>query len=266
MAIIDIHTHAFPDSIAARAMASLQEHCPWQAVGDGRVASLLASMDAAGVETALLCTVATKPDQPAGILAWCHKIASSRILPLPSVHPDTPDIDGWVRRFADEGFVGIKLHPQYQGLDADDPQMDAIYASAEQHGLVVQSHCGRDIAFPPDNDQAAPRRFANVLRRHPGLKLVCTHLGGWRMWDEVRAHLLGLKLYLETSFSLEELGPPEATAMIRKHGVGRVMFGTDWPWQEQTTALRQLAELDLTPTEMEGLRCDNARVLFGLSR
>jgi hypothetical protein len=264
MKIIDAHTHAFPDPLAARAMASLQEHCPWQAVGNGTVGALLASMDVAGVDVALLCTIATKPDQPAGILAWCRKTASPRLVPLPSVHPATPDVAGWMRRIADEGFVAIKLHPQYQDIEADDPRMDAIYAAAEETRLVVQSHCGRDIAFPPDDDRAAPRRFAAVLRRHPGLRLVCTHLGGWRMWDEVQQHLLGSATYLETSFSLEELGPQRALEMIRHHGTGRVMFGTDWPWQDQQTAVRQVSELDLTPAERDAILSTNARTLFGL--
>ena len=266
MQVIDVHTHAFPDSLAERAMAALQEHCPWKAVSDGKIASLLASMDQAGVQTALLCTIATRPDQPAGILKWCHQIAGPRIIPLPSVHPDTPDIAGWIRRFRDEGFVGIKLHPQYQDIEADDPKMDAIYAGAEESGLVVQSHCGRDIAFPPDDDRAAPRRFAAVMRRHAGLKLVCTHLGGWRMWDEVRQHLLGTDVFLETSFSLEELGPQVAEEMIRRHGTGKVMFGTDWPWQDQQQALRQLGKLDLNRTEQQAILCGNAQRLFKLAQ
>jgi len=264
MSAIDAHVHAFPDSLAGRAIAALEEGSPWKAIADGTVGELLKSMDAAGVEASVLCTIATKPEQVGPILSWCERIKSPRIIPLPSVHPDTPQPSDWLSRFARDGFLGIKLHPQYQDVEADSPRLDAIYASAEELGLIVESHCGRDIAFPPDDDRASPERFARVLRRHSGLKLICTHMGGWSMWAEAQKHLLGTNVYLETSFSLKELGPSRAADMIRRHGPGRVLFGTDWPWQRQDENLALLGGLDLEACELEKIRHANARLLFGL--
>jgi hypothetical protein len=263
MKIIDFHTHAFPDAIAARAIAKLQAESPWKAVAAGTVSALLESMDSAGIELSVLCTIATKPDQPKGILEWCGKVRCERIVPLPSVHPDTPDAAGWVRRIAEAGFPGIKLHPMYQDFPADDPRMDPIYGSAAEAGLFASLHCGRDIAFPPDDDRASPVRFADVLRRFPTLKLVCTHMGGWRMWEEVRKHLLGKGVCMETSFSLEELGPAGAE-MIRAHGTEKVFFGTDWPWARQETELANFARLGLDDGQARGILHDNAAALLGL--
>ena len=51
MSAIDIHAHAFPDSIAARAMEKLQAAAPeFPARGDGTVKGLLKSMDQADIE------------------------------------------------------------------------------------------------------------------------------------------------------------------------------------------------------------------------
>ncbi|MDO8303094.1 MAG: hypothetical protein Q7T18_07625, partial [Sedimentisphaerales bacterium] len=86
--IIDFHTHAFPDAIAVRAMQSLQHGCDIQAQLDGKISSLLASMDSCGIETSVVCSIATKPSQFESILKWSEQIQTERILPFPSVHPD----------------------------------------------------------------------------------------------------------------------------------------------------------------------------------
>ena len=62
--IIDCHTHAFPDALAERAMAQLlAETDSVTAFLDGKLSSLLASMDANNIEKSVLCSIATKPSQ-----------------------------------------------------------------------------------------------------------------------------------------------------------------------------------------------------------
>lgn len=264
MKAIDFHTHAFPDELAARAIATLQKAAAWQAVDDGTIAALLRSMDAAGIDLSVVCPIATKPRQEEGILAWCNGIRSRRIEPFPSVHPRADDPARWVRLFAQQGYRGIKLHPMYQGFAADEPLMDPLYSTAADESLAVMLHCGKDIAFPPEDDRASPSRLRRVADRFPSLKLVCTHLGGWNDWDEVQRHLLGTAVYMETSFSIKRLGLERAAAMIRNHDPRRVMLGSDWPWTAQSDELALLSQLGLPPQQQEAIRWRNAAVLLGL--
>ena len=265
MRTIDVHTHTFPDHLAARAIAKLEAECPWKAIGSGKVADLLASMDAAGVAASVICAIATKPDQAEGILKWCQAIRSDRIVPFPSVHPKTPQAGECVRRIAEAGFAGVKLHPMYQDFAIDEPLLGEIYAACQSLGLVIAFHCGRDIAYPPDDDRAAPARTARILRQFPDLKVICTHMGGWRMWDESDRHLVGARsVWFETSFALGELGPQRAAEMIRRHGVDRVMFGSDWPWARQDGDLAMLDALPLAPAEIDAIRGANAARLLGI--
>ena len=263
MAAIDVHTHAFPDDIAERAIAKLSAEGDWSAVGKGTVSALLESMDAADIDLSILCAIATKPDQVRGIFRWCRKIRSERIIPLPSVHPGVRKPDAWVVKIAKAGFVGIKLHPMYQDFVVDEPALDPIYAAAAERQLLVALHCGKDIAFPPDDDRAAPRRVRAVLDRHPSLRLIATHMGGWNMWEEVREHLLGTQALLETSFSLAHMPPEEATDMIRRHGADKVLFGTDWPWNDQAAEIQRVKQLDLTAPQRRAILCNNAARLLG---
>jgi len=263
--VFDAHTHAFPDDLAARAISSLEDDCPWKAVADGRVASLLESMDACDIDVSVVCTIATRPDQIKGIFKWCKKIRSDRIEPMPSIHPDAPKPGKWVEKIAKAGFAGIKLHPMYQDFQADEPRMEEIYAAAADCGLIVQSHCGRDIGFPADDDRASPERFRRVLEKFPMLKLVCTHMGGWQSWDEVERHLVGTGVYMETSFSLGERGADSEriASIIRRHGPDRVMFGSDWPWNAQAAEIANVRKLPLNRHQIHGILWSNAARLMG---
>ena len=262
MSVIDFHTHAFPDDLAGRAISSLEAAANWKAVARGKVSELLASMDNSDVDMSVVCAIATKPGQAKGILKWCKKIASDRIIPLPSVHPKDDRPDKWLARFAQEGFHGIKMHPMYQEFSADEPALDAVYHAASENGLLVVVHSGRDVAFGPDDDRAAPVRFRSVIDRFPKLRLVCTHMGGWRSWDEAAERLLGTDVFLETSFSMPELGGQRAAEMIRRHGVDRVLMGSDWPWNSQTAAIGDITSLPLTDSEKQKILWSNAARLL----
>ena len=96
--IIDFHTHAFPEELAERAMKALLEEGKKKsdvtAHLDGRVSSLLSSMDRNNIEKSIVCSIATKPSQFEPILAWSQKIRSDRLVPFPSLHPDDPEAAG----------------------------------------------------------------------------------------------------------------------------------------------------------------------------
>ncbi len=264
MKAIDAHAHAFPDALAERAIATLSDGHDWSAVGDGTVAGLLRSMDEAGIEASVLCTIATKPSQTPGILDWCKQVRSDRILPFPSVHPNDPEAADWVRRIAEEGFTGIKLHPMYQDFHADAPAADVIYGAAQDAGLIVTIHSGRDIAFPPDDDRAEPARLRHICEGFPDLTLLLTHMGGWRSWDDVQTHLIGRNVWIETSFSLHELPASEARAMILAHDPDRFCLGSDWPWTDQAAQIEMIHSLGLSDEQTEGILSTNARRLLNL--
>lgn len=262
MGVIDIHTHAFPDGLAKRAMKSLTESSNWKPFLDGRIKSLVKSMDKADIDVSVVCTIATKPEQAEGILQWCKEIRSERIEPFPSVHPDQPGAAEFVACIAEEGFVGIKLHPLYQQFAGDEERVLPIYRAAAEAGLAVAIHCGHDVSWDDTVSLAAPYRFRNALAAVPGLKLIATHMGGFRMWDESAASLVGQDCYLETSFSLDRLEPARAIEMIRAHGVDKVLFGTDSPWADQKAEIQRLRTLGLEPAEVDKILFTNAARLL----
>jgi predicted TIM-barrel fold metal-dependent hydrolase len=259
--IIDFHAHAFPDALAARAIAHLEGEGNIKASLDGTLASLLGSMASSEIECAVVCSIATKPEQFAPILNWSRQIASRKIVPLPSIHPRGPDPVGKARLVAQAGLPGIKLHPYYQDFQLDDPSLFHFFRVLEHMGLLVVCHTGFDMAFPRDR-KADPVRIVRLLDKVPNLKLVSTHTGAWEDWDEVERHLLGKPLYMEISMSLENLGRERAREMLLAHPEDRILFGTDSPWSSQAETLRLVRALDLGPERERLMLHDTARALL----
>jgi predicted TIM-barrel fold metal-dependent hydrolase len=260
--IVDFHTHAFPDQLAARAIARLELQGGVRAALDGTVGALLTSMDRAGIAAAVVCSIATEPAQFGSILRWSSAIAGPRIHPFPSIHPAAADPSSEVYQIAAAGFLGVKLHPEYQRFHIDDPALDALYRALEKAGLIALFHAGHDIGFP-DSDRAAPRRLLAVHRAFPGLKIVASHLGGFRRWEEVAAHLLGSGIWLDTSYTIGHIPSALLRQILLGHRPDRLLFGTDSPWTDQAEEVARILALDLGAELTAGVLGGAARKLLG---
>ena len=260
--VTDFHTHAFPDSLAERAVQTLQqEKYADGAVLDGKASSLLASMDRAGIGRSVICSIATRPDQFANIVTWCRSVASPRLVPLASIHPSDPAAVANVGRVAEAGLKGIKLHPYFQQFVLDDPDLLPFFRELARRQLLVVCHTGFDIGFPRDRI-CDPARVRNLLDRVPDLRLITTHTGGWQDWFEVRRHLLGRPVYMEISYTLCVLSREEGRDLLQAHAPGYLLFGTDSPWRDQGESLQLLRDLDLPPTLERAILETNASLLL----
>ena len=264
MKAIDFHTHAFPDQLAEKALSALhQTSGDYQALHDGTVSGLLASMDRAGIERAVIASIATKPEQVPKIIDWSLEIRNRRIIPFASLHPRGRDFKKQARRIKAVGLKGVKLHPMYQDFDLADGKLFPLYEAVADNDLILLLHAGWDIAFP-GNLQAAPGKILAVHLAFPELKIVASHLGGWRMWEEVARDLAGRTVYLETSFAAREAPAEVFARILESHSPDHILFGTDSPWLDQKEELQTWLDLDLPPELKEKILFRNARRLLGL--
>jgi hypothetical protein len=267
MRITDFHTHAFSDAIHVRAMETLTKGFGSTPFHDGSLRGLLASMDEAGIHRAVMLNIATKPGQFDIILEWCHEAAASgegRIIPFASVMPQHEHAAPGVRRIAAEGIKGVKIHPCYQGFVIDAPELDPFYKAVVDTGLILLAHTGYDIAFPDRQDCVTPERTARVLARYPGIQFVSAHFGGWEDWEEVKRHLLGRPVWLETSFLASRRDVEYAREMFLNHDPDYILFGTDSPWVGQKEDLAAIRALELPDELLTKLFETNAARLLRL--
>jgi uncharacterized protein len=263
MRVIDFHTHAFPDAVAEKAIPLLSSEAKVKAFTDGTIRSLLASMDQAGIETSIICSIATKPSQFTPILEWSKTIASPRIVPFASVHPEDPDMRARVAEIKAAGLKGVKMHPYYQRFVFDEERMFPFYEAVSGHDLILLSHTGFDIAYPHDRI-VDPVKIAFVTKHFPDLKLVTSHTGAWEDWDEVKKHLLGKPVFMEISYTLGILGDREISAILEQHPADFLLFGSDSPWDDQKRALGHFLSLPISDELKTKMLDTNARRLLAL--
>jgi len=258
--IIDIHAHAFPESIAGKAVEQIGSHYGIEMAGNGLLDDLKASAERSGVSYVVFHSTATKPSQVRNVNDWIIQNAGGMLIGFGTIHPDFEEPEAEIERLIRAGLKGIKLHPDFQGFDADSPKMDRIYSFIGSK-VPILMHAG-DMQL----DHATPRRIARVLEKFPNLKLIAAHLGGHGKWEEAEAFLIGKNLWLDTSSALAFMEPRRAVELIRKHGVDRVLFGTDYPITYHDRELALFNRLDLSEEEKKAILYENAARLLGLDQ
>ena len=260
--LIDFHTHAFPGRIAAGVVEKL-------AIGagglrpstDGTVGDLvkrLKELDAMGV----LLSVATKPSQQRTINDWMASQRGDRIIPFGSVFPLADDAVDELERVAALGLRGIKLHPEYQGYDVDDPRVRPLYRKIGQLKLIVVFHAGQDMAYMPPC-RCAPAMLERAMEYLEGAQVVAAHWGGLLMGEKVLKDLKPApNLYLDTSYSHGRVLIPVVRALIEAHGPEHILFGSDTPWSSIEDEVRLIESLKLPAATRDAIFFGNARRLL----
>jgi hypothetical protein len=261
--IIDAHTHAWPDKIASKAREILESSYTVKFVGDPTVNTLLRYMDKNGIDISVICSVASRPEQVPSINDWLFSIKEKKLRFFAALHPGYA---GWreeLRRIKDITF-GIKLQPSFQDFYVDDEIAFPIYEEIEKMGLVILFHSGAELS-PEMVVRATPKRLLRVKDRFPGLKMIAAHFGGFRYWEEVRKHILGKDIYLDTSAFFGYLPDEEAKELISNHSPERILFGTDFPIIDQKQDIDYFGKLGIAEGLKEKIFSGNARRLLGIN-
>lgn len=261
--IIDIHTHCFPDSLAARAVSSLAHTSGLTPFQEGTVEKLIEVMDASGVDLSVLQPIATKCDQTVNINKWAMEIKNDKLISFGTIHPEYEDYKSIIKWLTENGVKGIKFHPEYQDFFVDEPKYFKLYEAILNAGLIILFHSGVDLSYT-EPFRCTPKRLAELVDRFPGAKIIAAHMGGYRYWDETEKYLLGKDIFMDTAYSLEEMGEVLATRIIKEHGTSKILLASDMPWRDPGKDIAFIKSLSLTETEKDNILGNNAKKLLGL--
>ena len=267
--LIDVHTHAFPDAIAAKTIEFLkskmlaQSNIKVENSTNGTVDGLLGSMERAEVDISLVMPIVTKISQTKTVNEFAENLRTEKIISFGSVHPDDPDACTVLDSLAERGFMGIKLHPEFQDFYIDSKESLRVIRHAQSLGLFVLIHAGGDLGYPPPY-HCTPDRLARVLNEIDGERLIAAHLGGFMMWDEVLKYIAGKNVYIDTAAVGTCIPSNIYREIIRAHGADHVLFGSDSPWEDQSHALHALEMTEISDDELEKIKYKYAQKLFNL--
>ena len=261
MRLLDFHTHIFPDRVAERAIEALVQAYQAAPQGPATVAGALAAMDEAGVDKAVVCPVATRPEQVVSINRWVTSLDRERFLPFGAMHPDFADPEEELAFLRDQDVRGLKLQPHFQGYTVESPALLRLFERLED--FVVLMHGGQEIK-PIPLVPTTPERLRALHERFPQQRLVIAHLGGYLMWEDMETHLLGQDLYFDLSFTSDRLDDATIARLVAAHGPERILFGSDYPWMTPAAARAGVERMGWTDAEKRGILGGNAERLLGI--
>ncbi len=259
--VFDIHTHTYPEAIAQKAVTNLGAFYDFVPEGKGTYADLSAQAPENNVRGFLLFSVATNAHQVQkvndSIASLAEKSREEGFLTVgfAGMHQDFPDFEAEIDRVEKLGLCGVKIHPDIQGIDIDDPKMLKLYEIVAGR-MPVYFHIGDDR---PQYRFSEPKKLRRVLDMFPTLEVVAAHLGGYKASDEAIEYLAGHpRVWYDTSSALWYLSPERASEIIAALGYDRVMFGTDYPVKNPATELELFSRLSVPEKYREDILYNNA--------
>jgi predicted TIM-barrel fold metal-dependent hydrolase len=161
-------------------------------------------------------------------------LAGGKLVPFVGVDPQRGEealrlVDKYVRRY---DAKGVKIYPG-TGFYADEERLLPFWDLVDDLGLIVTTHAGAAWG-PLGEDFNRPSRFAQVLERHEGVRLVIAHMGGkfraemyelLARFPNAYTDISALQGWLPSNPEVAEKRLAEAAAAIED----RMLFGSDWP-------------------------------------
>ncbi|MFZ3149267.1 MAG: amidohydrolase family protein [Methanothrix sp.] len=265
--IIDFHTHIYPEWVAAKILPAAKKKLKVAVPGTGAPEDLCRMMQAAGVAGSVLLPLAKGMEDVSGLNDWILSVSGDKELTaFGAVHPFMQNLEAELDRLASWGIKGVKMMPLLQEVYPDDHRCEGLYEALIERKMILVAHAGRD---PLDRPEVfgTPERFSRTVECYPDLRLVLAHLGGLRMWDDVRRYLLpaGRNVYFDTAYVSFYMGQEEMGELIRDIGPERVIFGSDYPWEEPGKAAEIIRGLGLGVAEENAVLFKNAATLLGMT-
>ncbi|MGH9072274.1 MAG: amidohydrolase family protein [Acidimicrobiales bacterium] len=260
LSVIDSHTHPMVD---LRQQVLADPHPP---------TDYLAKVNGTGIERAAALVMAPRADLELtralndAVLALSHDHGGF-FFPVCSVHPaDGDQALAELERVAGAGARWLKLHPNTQDFDVADPAVVPVVRKAAELQLPVLFD-----AYSPW-DPAQPGKFVKLAIEVPEAKLILAHAHGpsfaallvyevlarypwWRrqVWIDISAtaSLLAAGPYVE-----------QFVWVLRKVGMDRILFGSDYPLDNPRTALANVLQLGFSDAELQLVLHDNTAALL----
>ena len=256
MAVVDVHVHIYPDKISERATQSIGRFYNIEMdAEDGSVSRLESSLDGSDITHCVVCSVAVKPQTVVSINDFIAQTVATHdnYIGFAAMHQDFDDPEAELRRAMGLGLCGIKLHPDTQAVNMDDPRLMRVYEIAERLGLPLIIHCG-DYRY----DYSHPRRLKHILHEFPNLVVDGAHFGGWSIQDWALEFLEDERCFVDMSSSMRFLGPRRTRELVYLYGTDRILFGSDFPMWVPDDELQKFRALGFGEAELEAMCWHNA--------
>lgn len=271
-AIVDVHTHFMPKRVMDKVWAYFDGIGPqagrqWPIEYRIDESERVQRLRQFGVEAFTSLVYPHKPDMAEWLNSWATEFAARvpECLHTATFYPE-PSAPGYVRRVIDAGARVFKAHIQVGDYSPTDPLLTPVWALLEETQIPTVIHAG---SGPQPGRHTGPGPVAEILRRHPALRLIVAHMGlpEYREFIELARRYPGVHLdttMVFTAFTEQnDPFPPDARPALVDLA-DKVLFGSDFPNipYRYLHALESITGLGLGDGWCRKVLHDNTRRLF----
>ncbi len=195
-----------------------------------------------------------------------------------SINFDRNDLKDQVKHIKASGLLGIKIHPAYQEVKVDSPQLFEVYEQAEKEDLFLSFHTGLHWHRIRDYQMLL---FDEVAYNFPKLRFTMEHMGGYSFFkeallvmnnnsrDEIQHVFAG---WTSIPMGEDEFGNPrrgvwsltddDLCDLIYQTGPERSMFGLDFPYngiEKTQKAIDRIKNLPISEEAKKGILGENLK-------
>ncbi|MFC6152556.1 amidohydrolase family protein [Nocardioides yefusunii] len=277
--LVDIHAHLLPPRVFRKVREQFDAAGPligrpWPLRYRDTNPGLVEILRRFGVQTFSALPYAHRPGMAEFLNDWAAAFAAEHdeVLRCGTFFPE-PDgsAASYVAERIASGLKLFKVHVQVGAFHVTDPLIDDAWGVIAEAGTPVVLHAG---SGPIPTEHTGPGPVAELLRRHPRLRLVIAHAGApeYREFLDlaVRYEHVGLDTTMAFTPYFDEMGgiyPPDLVPALGEVGLaGKVFLGSDfpnipYPYVEQLDALERLG---LGERWLRAVCRENVRNLFGI--
>ena len=278
--IVDFHTHIFPPNVIEKRNEFVAEDQTFAALYGDREAQLasaedlLRSMDQSGIDVSVALGFAWRDEATvrahndyllAAAAASEGRIVAFCSLPLAA---NSAAIDDEARRCLRLGTPGFgELRPDNLNFDLAGTDGEMLGRLASETGAILLFHASEPVghAYPGKHGLELELLYQFILQNQ-NARIVAAHWGGglpfYSLMPEVSA-ALGNVSFDSAGTSLL-YAPAIYAAVAELAGVGRIIFGSDFPLLKQKRSKQRIEAAELTVAQKEMVLGGNASVLLGL--
>jgi len=165
-----------------------------------------------------------------------------------NIDPKQVDSVQKLKKTFESGLRGVKIHPPILKTRIDDRRNFCFYEKAEELGLPILFHTG---VHGWELESYRPLLIDKIAQTFPELNIIIEHLGGEAFFNEALAVLQNnsntyagitttLLPILESEWNPWYQGTERIKMVLRQIGENRVIYGTDFPYNDAAITHREI--------------------------
>ena len=215
---------------------------------------LLARMDAAGVDMAMVCSLAQRIEND--FIAGLAAAHPDRLFGFGQVRPQDDDAIEQIAELAQRpGILGLKLHPSLHGYHvADHGLLDPVWAACREAGLAILVNA-LDDAF------VTPLAIEEISRGFPEVPVLIAHMGA--VWNVPEACIVAARndnIYLETSATMLS----DVRVAYARVGPEKIVMGSEYPGSDFDLERMKIAKAIEDPSDRALVEGGNIARILGI--